>query len=129
MLPEMSTASIRSLPVVGIVMGSPVHWGRARAAISETHINQSSKILRFMYFHSATSSFEPPIKGPKDGTRRAGLSCLASLRKRRTSQGNGRSKNANGQIHSIISDSRFRLVFFVDFDSRDQGNNKLMKFR
>ena len=42
MLPEMSTASIKSRPVVGRVTGSPVHCGRAAAVNSASQASHSS---------------------------------------------------------------------------------------
>ncbi len=42
MLPERSTASMRSRPVTGSESGGPNHWGRAAARTSSTQASAAS---------------------------------------------------------------------------------------
>ena len=107
MLPEMSTASMRSRPEVGSSTGSPVHWGRAAAVTSASQMAHSNSMRRGncrtgrSLFTSACSR-----NAPRLGTVRAAWVSTTERHNRRARNGSGASANAYGQIHSIMSAPR-----------------------
>ena len=103
MLPEMSTASIKSRPVVGSSTGSPVTCGRAKATMSIAHPNQSqaSRQRDRVAVGAWTSDM---AKALASGTNSALSFAGAGRDSQRTNKGSGNAAKAKGQANSITCD-------------------------
>ena len=97
MLPEMSTASSRSRPVMGRVSISPTHCGRAAASMSRAQASPAA---------AASKGWRIQLVPESDTLRNQGTR-KASVPPRGTADSHRRSSQGSGRSSSIQTHARF----------------------
>ena len=102
MLPEMSTANMRSLPEAGSDTGSPISCGLAAAVTRNVQARQRRIIFHRRRPGSPEWAVVTLEKSPKLGTVSAASARSLCGNRNLTSRGRGSAQNTHGHNHSII---------------------------